>query len=104
MVIEEYERLSQLTGQMRLAADAGEWDHLIELEQRCAAEVAALKPHDVVPADEAGRRRKADLIRKILADDKAIREKVDPWMQHLEKIMRSTTSEQRLQKTYLAQA
>jgi flagellar protein FliT len=103
MVIEDYERLSGITGKMREAADAGQWDQLIELEQRCAAEVAAIKPRDVVPADEAARKRKADLIRKMLADDKAIRDKVDPWMQQLEKIMRSSASEKRLQQSYLAQ-
>lgn len=103
MVIEDYERLSGITGKMRQAAEAGQWDDLVELEKRCAAEVEAIKPRDVVPADEAARKRKADLIRKMLADDRAIRDKVEPWMQQLEKIMRSSASEQRLQNTYLAQ-
>jgi flagellar protein FliT len=103
MIIEEYQHLSDITGQMRDAASIGDWDKLVELEQRCTQKVAAIKPHDVVPADETSRQRKADLIRKMLADDKAIREFTEPWMRQLERIMRSARSEQRVQQAYLAQ-
>ena len=102
-VIEAYQSLSALTGQMRAAAASGEWDELIALEQECARRVAQLKPHDGVPADESARREKAALIRKMLADDKAIREQTEPWMRQLQQIMQSARSEQRLQNAYLAQ-
>lgn len=102
-IVEDYQRLSGITEQMRNAAANGEWDRLIELEKRCSQEVAAIKPRDAVPADAASRKQKADLIRKMLADDKAIREYTDPWMRQLERIMQSTRSEQKLQQTYLAQ-
>jgi len=103
MIIEEYQHLSDITGQMREAASHGDWDKLVELEQRCTQQVTALKPHDVVPSDETSRKQKADLIRKMLADDKAIRELTEPWMRQLERIMQSARSEQRLQHAYLAQ-
>lgn len=103
MIVEEYQQLSDITGKMRAAAAAGEWDELIALEKRCTRHVEALKPRDGVPADEASRQQKASLIRKILADDKAIRESTEPWMRQLERIMQSARSEQRLQQTYLAQ-
>lgn len=103
MVIEDYQSLSSITGQMREAAAQGEWDKLIELELECRRKVEELKPRDVVPTDPNERQQKVALIKKMLADDKAIREKVDPWMQQLEKIMRSSASEKRLQQTYLAQ-
>jgi len=103
MIIEDYQRLSSITEQMRDAAAASEWDKLVELEQRCTQEVAAIKPRDVVPTDEVSRKQKADLIRKMLADDKAIRSYTEPWMRQLERIMQSARSEQRLQNAYLAQ-
>ncbi len=100
-IIEDYQRLSDITGQMRAAAAAGEWDELIALEKRCAHEVAVIKPRDVVPSDEDERKRKVSLIQKMLADDKAIRNCTEPWMRQLEQIMQSARSEQRLQQTYL---
>ncbi len=103
MIVEEYQQLSDITGKMRAAAAAGKWDELIALEQCCTRHVEALKPRDGVTADEASRQQKASLIRKILADDKAIRESTEPWMRQLERIMQSARSEQRLQQTYLAQ-
>jgi len=102
-VIEAYQSLSAITGQMRAAAASGEWDELIALEKMCANQVAQLKPRDGVPADESARREKAALIRKMLADDKAIREQTEPWMRQLQQIMQSARSEQRLQNAYLAQ-
>ncbi len=103
MIIEDYQRLSNITEQMRNAAAAGEWDDLIELEKRCSQEVEKIKPRDGVPTDEASRKQKADLIRKMLADDKAIRSYTEPWMRQLERIMQSARSEQRVQNAYLAQ-
>ncbi|MFA7399496.1 MAG: flagellar protein FliT [Sideroxydans sp.] len=103
MIIEDYQRLSSITEQMRNAAAVGEWDDLIELEKRCSQEVENIKPRDGVPTDEVSRKQKADLIRKMLADDKAIRSYTEPWMRQLERIMQSARSEQRLQNAYLAQ-
>jgi flagellar protein FliT len=102
MIIEDYQRISSITEQMRAAAAAGEWDELVALEKRCAQEVAAIKPRDVVPSDEEARKQKAALIKKILADDKAIRERTETWMQQLSGIMQSTRTEQKLQQSYFA--
>jgi len=103
MIIEDYQRLSSITEQMRNAAAAGEWDDLVELEKRCSQEVENIKPRDTVPTDEASRKQKAALILKMLADDKAIRSYTEPWMRQLERIMQSARSEQRVQNAYLAQ-
>ena len=99
-VIEQYQFLSGITEKMREAAALGEWDHLVELEQQCSRHVAIMKQQDTVPADEATRQQKAALIRKILADDAAIRSKTEPWMAQLQRIMQSTRTEQRLQQAY----
>lgn len=101
-ILENYQRLSILTGQMRAAATRSEWDKLVELEQQCTREIAALKTRDNVPDMAAERKQKADLIRKMLDDDKAIRALTQPWIHQLERIMQSTRSEQRLHSSYLA--
>lgn len=103
IIIEDYQCLSDITGEMREAASAGNWDDLIAMEKRCALVVAAIKPRDVMPSDKDERKRKISLIQKILADDKAIRDCTEPWLHRLEQIMKSTRSEQRLQQSYLMQ-
>ncbi len=103
LVIENYQHLSTLTDLMREAAASGEWDSLVALEKRCAKEIAAFKPRDVAPVNEDERKQKAALIKKILADDKAIRERTEQWMHQLQQIMQNTRTEQRLQQTYLSQ-
>mgnify|MGYP001558115120 FL=1 len=103
LILEEYQRLSDITGKMREAAIAGEWDELITLERRCSHEVASLKPPDTIPVDDAERRMKVSLIKKMLADDKAIRERTEPWMLQLQQIMQSARTEHRMQQAYFSQ-
>lgn len=102
-IIEDYQHLSDITGKMREAASAGQWDDLIALEKSCAQAVAVIKHLDAVPTVEGERKRKVSLIQQMLADDKAIRDCTEPWMHQLEQIMKSTRSEQRLQQSYLMQ-
>ncbi len=103
-VITNYESLSALTSRMREAAVQGEWDKLVSIERQCSQQVATMKPADATATlDESARQRKIQLIKKILADDKAIREHTEPWMRQLELIMKNARSEHRLQQAYLAQ-
>jgi flagellar protein FliT len=100
-VITHYESLSTLTEQMHEAAMRGEWDHLVDLEQQCRLEVAAIKPLDAVATlDEQARQHKAQLIRKILAHDADIRSRTQAWMEQLQNAMQSNRQEQRLQQAY----
>ena len=100
-VLENYEQLSSLTEQMRIAATQGEWDHLLELERLCSERVESMKVQDAsAPLDESTRLRKVALIRKILADDAEIRNRVEPWMAQLQRIMQSARQEHRLLETY----
>jgi flagellar protein FliT len=102
LILEDYERLSGITGQMREAAVGGEWDRLISLEQDCKRKVEEIKPRDVAPSNPDERARKLALLKKILADDAAIRNRTEGWMEQIQRIMQSNRSEQRLQQTYLA--
>lgn len=100
-VIENYEALSSLMGQMRVVATQGEWDRLVELESQCSRRVEAMKAMDAAtPLDEDTRLRKVALIRKILADDKEIRNHTEPWMAQLQLLIQSAGQERRLQQAY----
>ena len=100
-VITHYESLSALTEQMHKAAMHGEWDHLIDLEQQCRLEVAAIKPLDATSTlDERARQYKAQLIKNILAHDADIRSRTQAWMEQLQNAMQSNRQEQRLQQAY----
>lgn len=100
-VIENYESLSAIMGQMCDAAVQGEWDHLVELERQCSRRVETMKSVDAsTPIDENTRLRKAALIRKILADDKNIRNHTEQWMAQLQNLVQSAGQERRLQQAY----
>lgn len=100
-MMQAYRQLAELTGAMRAAAARGDWDDLVALEQRSSAQVAALQPHDGVPASAAERQLKADLIRQMLADDRAIRELTQPRLAQLERLLHNVNSERRLHQAYL---
>jgi flagellar protein FliT len=102
-VIENYQYLSNITSQMRAAADHSDWDRLVELEQQCSQHVESMKQQDLAPIAEDIRLKKVALIHKILADDAAIRDKTLPWMAQLQRIMQSSRSEQRVKQAYSAE-
>lgn len=100
-VIDNYEFLSSITAQMRVAAIHGQWDQLVELEKKCSQHVEVMKTQDIgIPPDESTRLRKVQLIRQILANDAEIRNQTEPWVAQLQHIMHSTEQERRLQQTY----
>lgn len=100
-VIVNYESLSALTGRMRDAAEHGEWDELVGLEQQCSRHVASMKAADATTAlDESARQRKIQLIKKILADDAEIRNRTEAWMGQLQRLMQSSRQERQLHQAY----
>ena len=100
-ILSLYETVSSLSGDMLVAAQAGEWDQLVELENRCASQVQALREQEAASALSAERRaRKVAMIRKILADDRAIRDLTSPWMAKLGAMLQSTGAERRLASAY----
>jgi len=102
--IENYEFLSSIMGQMRVAATQGDWDHLVELEGQCSQRVEAMKTLDAAArTDENTRLRKVELIRKILDDDKEIRNHTEPWMAQLQRLIQSAGQERQLQQVYFAE-
>jgi flagellar protein FliT len=85
-VLAMYENIASLTSRMASAAKAGDWNGLDKLENQCAAQ--ASKAIGGVPALQGAERlRKIDLLKQILANDRAIREETDPWMGQLDRAM-----------------
>lgn len=96
-----YEQLSDLTGHMLQAARASEWDRLVALEQECRALFDNLLAQGTLgsAAGEAAR-RKAEILRKILADDAEIRSLTQGWMEKLQHLLGTNRQEQRLRQAY----
>lgn len=102
-VILNYQSLSELSSEMRQAADEGDWDKLIELEHqyRIQADNLALADELELP-DEISRQEKINLIRKILEDESEIRRHTENRMNELQNVIQSNRQEQLLNQTYVA--
>jgi flagellar protein FliT len=100
-VVTTYEAMVAITGQMLDAASASDWDRLAELEQQCAAHVRVLKANEPTqPLVGEPRTRKIEAIRKMLADDRKIRDLTMPWMAQLSALMNNAGAERRLARAY----
>ena len=85
-VLAMYENLNFLTGQMKVAAQAGDWNGFDRLNVQ--ASVAAGAAIGGVPAlDGAKRQRKIDLIKQLMANDRAIRDVTEPWTGQVERAL-----------------
>lgn len=100
-VVSVYETMVGITEQMVQAASASDWDRLVELEARCAAHVQQLKDNEGQTALEgASRARKVEAIRKMLDDDRKIRDLTLPWMARLSAMINNAGAERRLARAY----
>lgn len=100
-VLNTYEAMQALMGQMVAAAGNADWDQLEVLEQRVTAHVAALKSNEEqVVLESAGRQRKVAMIKQMLEDDRKVRDLTMPWMAQLSKLISSTGTERRLANAY----
>jgi flagellar protein FliT len=101
MLLSTYDSLSATTACMLAAARSGDWDRLVSLEKDCATLVAKLSALETdAPLPAGVRDRKAALIRKVLADDAAIRDITQPYLKRLEAMLGSNRSERRLLRAY----
>ena len=100
-LLSTYDCLARTTGNMLSAAQRGDWDQLVDLEKHCAdlvARMSALENDEPLPEDL--RDRKAAMLRKVLADDAAIRKITEPWLQQLGNMLNANRHERRLLKSY----
>ncbi|MES2319317.1 MAG: flagellar protein FliT [Pseudomonadota bacterium] len=100
-VINVYQAMSDLTGQMLAAARVRDWENLAELEAHCADHVATLQQNETAAAlPPALRARKVAMIHQILAHDREIRDLTTPWMAELATLINSCGAERRLADAY----
>jgi flagellar protein FliT len=79
-----YEAIAMLSSQMLVAAREGEWSDLKAMQGTYRELVEQLKESDHRSAlDDTARARKLNLVKKILADDAAIRDLTSPSLARL---------------------
>ena len=99
-MLSTYEALERITQEMVQAASGAEWDRLVELEHACSGHVTRLREGGEAALNAAGRQRKVELIKKILDDDRRIRDLTTPWMTQLSAMIGNTTTQRRLANAY----
>ena len=102
-LIGTYENILAVTARMLGAARAAEWDRLVELEQECRLLVQSLiaaRSGNEIELEPEVRKRKFEIIRKVLADDAEIRNLTEPWMQRLQHLLGSIGQERKLRAAY----
>ena len=104
-MIETYETILAITQQMLSAARTANWDLLVCREQECRQLVerlmSACSGNEIVLEPQV-RKRKVEIIRKVLADDAEIRNLTDPWMHRLQHLLASVGKERKLHAAYNA--
>lgn len=97
-----YETVSEITEQMLAAASNRDWEQFTELEAQCSSQVKRLQknedPRQLLSQEE--RSTKVKLIKKVLADDRKIRDITEPWMTKLSLMMKSVGAEKKLAHLY----
>lgn len=100
-MISIYENVAEITDRMLDAAKSADWDLLTELEMDCYTRVQEIKNNDSneeLPLEI--KNKKIAIIKKILADDKEIRNITEPWMLQLSKLMKNSESNRKLSQSY----
>lgn len=101
-ILELYETVAGITDKMLAAARSGDWEELVSLETRCSSIVENIKRSEE-PRQEltpVAREHKVRIIKKILDDDRQIRDLTEPWMARLQAMISSTGTERKLAQTY----
>jgi flagellar protein FliT len=100
-LVSTYDELGRTTGHMLNAALESRWDDLVALESQCAALIETMSALEIEdPLPQSLRAHKAAMIRKVLADDAAIRNITEPWLQQLGSMLGANRHSQRLLRTY----
>jgi flagellar protein FliT len=87
-LLDRYEQIAQASHEMLAAARHGDWAAVTRLEDSCRALIAELQVRAAQQGlNPAEQRRRVALLRAILADDAEIRERSEPWLLELEKLL-----------------
>ena len=98
--IELYEEIGALSGRMVAAAQAHDWDALIDLERSVAALRDTLMTSDESSGSILDTDRKRFLIQQILQHDAEVRRHTEPWMEQVRQYLGTANRRQRVQNAY----
>lgn len=100
-ILAVYETMAELSRQMLDAAAGNDWDRLTQLESRCAGHVARLRDGEAgVPFEGEQRSRKIALLKKLLDDDRRIRDLAMPKLAELSALISNSGKQRRLAHAY----
>ncbi len=87
-MISLYESMVEISRQMLEAARRQDWDGLGRLEVLCQGYIHQIPVYDErAPLSHQVLEKKVAMLKKILSNDKEIRELMEPWMARLNQIM-----------------
>jgi flagellar protein FliT len=100
-MISIYENVATITDQMLNAARSSDWDLLSKLESDCSSQVQTLKDNDTgLALPPELKSKKIQIIKKILAHDKEIRDLTEPWMAQLSNLMKTSELSRKISQAY----
>lgn len=102
-MLNTYETLSEITGNMLIAAREGEWDAVASLEARCRDRINTLMQATTIPLSASEQRAKVAVIRTILKHDAEIRSLAEPRLHDLQQRLSQNRAGQYGMKAYGAQ-
>lgn len=101
-----YESMSGLSAQMADAARENDWDRLTTLEHQVSdlrEQMVRLDPQEPSASlSETERRRKIELIKRMLADDREVRRHTDPWMDGVRQMLGGNVRGRAMRNAYAA--
>lgn len=90
-ILSVYDDVLHVSQQMLDAAQRQDWSSLTMLEAVCDRYIQQIQDSsEYAPLTSVELDRKIELLTKILADDRQIRDLLEPWMGRLSTIMRSS--------------
>lgn len=100
-VLSLYENVNHITHEMLLAAQIKDWVQFAHLGTKCDQEVNTLKNYDsIAKLNGPQLDKKFEILKTILTTDRAIRDITEPWMRNLESLMKSNSSQLKLESHY----
>ena len=99
-IVAIYEMMAEITADMLRSAGAADWDRVVLLEQQCARSLQRLQANERHDLTGEQRGRKLQAIRRMLADDRQIRDLTMPWMNQLSALINNSGTQRRLAHAY----
>ncbi|KAG0740531.1 flagellar protein FliT [Achromobacter marplatensis] len=104
-ILERYQEIAFITGEMLTAAQAGDWDAAMVHGQQYCEQVERLRMTErTVPLDDAARAMKYDLLVRILENDALTRDLALPQLARLGELLGRMKRQQTLLSAYGNQA